>query len=300
MPHVLRRRVTVLSSVLAVVAIAVALLPSVNSAAASGHKHSGPVDVLYAGSLVGLMQQGLGPAYDAETGYTFNGFSGGSGALATDIKGGTEVGDVFVSAAPSVNATLTGPSNGNWVSWYATFASSPLVIGYNPSSKFAAQLKSDPWYQVVTEPGFLMGRTDPATDPKGQLATQAMTQAATMYNEPALTSITSGTSNVYPEQSLVGLLQAGQLDAGFFYASEAAQAGIPTIPLSPIDLDAQYTVTVLNRAPDQAAADAFVAFLFSKLGTSILSHDGVTLVTPPTVTASTKVPKSLKSSLHAG
>jgi molybdate/tungstate transport system substrate-binding protein len=276
---------------------AVALTATAPSATAASHKQSGPVDVLYAGSLVGLMEQGIAPAYDAVTGYTFNGFSGGSGALATEIKGGTQQGDVFVSAAPSVNATLTGSANGDWVSWYANFASSPLVIGYNPSSKFAADLKSMPWYQVITMPGFVMGRTDPATDPKGQLAVQAMAQAATTYSEPALTAITTGAAHVYPEQSLVGLLDAGQLDAGFFYAAEAAQAGIPTISLSPINYEAQYTVTVLNRAPDEKAAQAFVTFLFSKLGKSMLSHDGLTLVTPPTLTGS--VPKALKTTLHA-
>ena len=45
---------------------------------------------------------------------------------------------MFVSASPAVNATLEGAANGNWVSWYATFATTPLVLGYNPTSKFAA------------------------------------------------------------------------------------------------------------------------------------------------------------------
>jgi molybdate/tungstate transport system substrate-binding protein len=263
-------------------------------------QHSGPVDVLYAGSLVGVMEQGIGPAFDAVTGYTFNGFSGGSDALATEIKGGTQQGDVFVSASPKVNTELMGSANGDWVSWYANFATSPLVIGYNKNSKFAADLQSKPWYQVVTEPGFILGRTDPATDPKGKLALQALQQAATSDNLPALNAIGDSTTNVYPEQGLVGLLQAGQLDAGFFYASEAAQAGIPTVSIAPIHLEAQYTVTVLNRAPHAAGGEAFVKFLLSPIGKSILAHDGLTLVTPPSVTGSDQVPESLKATLHVG
>ena len=107
-------------------------------------------------------------------------------------------GDVFVSASPSVNQTLMGPSNGDWVSWYVTFANSPLVIGYNPHSKFAADLKTKPWYEVITEPGFLMGRTDPKTDPKGKLADMALAQAAKMYNLPALNAIVVGDGQCLP------------------------------------------------------------------------------------------------------
>jgi len=234
----------------------------------------------------------------AQTGYTFNGFSGGSDALASEIKGKTEVGDVFVSASPAVNADLQGTSNGNWVSWYATFATSPLVIGYNPDSPFASDFKTKPWYQVVTEPGFILGRTDPATDPKGKLAVEALDQAATEYDEPALKAITTSTSDVFAEQSLVGLLQAGQLDAGFFYAAEAADAGIPTVSLGDIHYAAQYTLTVLNDAPDAKAAQAFVKFLFGPLGTTILEHDGLSLISPPTVTGASYVPQSLKATLH--
>ncbi|MGH9047111.1 MAG: extracellular solute-binding protein [Acidimicrobiales bacterium] len=255
------------------------------------------MDVLYAGSLEGLMAQGIGPAFDAETGYTFNGFSGGSDALANEIKGETQLADVLVSASPAVNSLLEGSSQGNWVSWYSTFATSPLVIGYNPQSPYASALKSMPWYRVVTEPGFILGRTDPATDPKGRLAVKAITQAASRYADPSLKAIVAGSSNVYAEESLVGLLQAGQVDAGFLYASEASAAGIPTISLGSIHLDGRYTVTVLNRAPHAKAAEAFVAFLLGKLGRSILGHDGLTLITPPRVSGPGHVPRSLKAVL---
>ena len=40
-------------------------------------KASGPVDVLYAGSLLDLMQQKIGPAFHKATGYTVSGYSNG-------------------------------------------------------------------------------------------------------------------------------------------------------------------------------------------------------------------------------
>jgi molybdate/tungstate transport system substrate-binding protein len=260
---------------------------------------SGAVNVLYAGSLVNLMEKQIGPAFDSATGFTFTGFSAGSTALATQIKGQVHAGDVFVSASPSVNDSLTGDANGNWVSWYATFASSPLVIGYNPDSRFAADLKSKPWYEVLTEPGILIGSTDPATDPKGKLAAQALTTAGTQQDLPALGALATDQSIVYPEETLVSRLQSGQLDVGFFYSSEATAANIATVPLTGQDLKATYTVTVLNKAPNEAGGEAFIQYLLGADGLAVLQQDGFTLTTPPTITG-TGVPQSLSSTVLPG
>jgi hypothetical protein len=95
------------------------------------------VSVLYAGSLVNLMERGLAPAFGKATGDTLLGLAGGSNGLSNQIKAQQRHGDVFISADPKVNDDLKGAANGDWVSWYITFAQSPLVIGYNPSSRAA-------------------------------------------------------------------------------------------------------------------------------------------------------------------
>ncbi len=252
--------------------VAGAVLP-INAATSSAA--TGSVNVLYAGSLLDLMQMKIGPAFTKATGYTVNGFSAGSTALANEIKGGTQVGDVFISASPAVNLALEGSTNGNWVNTYGLFGSSPLVLGYNPASQFAHALQFRPWYTVVDRTGFLLGRTDPATDPKGVLAVDALTGVALSYGVPALAALASNSSNVFPETTLVGRLQAGQLDAGFFYGVEAAAAHLKTVPLTGTGLKAQYTVAILNRAPNTAAARAFIKFLLSKNGRKILSANGI-------------------------
>jgi molybdate/tungstate transport system substrate-binding protein len=259
---------------------------------------SGPVDVLYAGSLVDLMEKSVGPAFDSATGYTFTGFPGGSSALAHQIKDKVRQADVFVSASPKVNATLEGPANGEWVSWYATFATSPLVLGYNPSSKFAPALRTQPWYDAVGQRGFHLGRTDPATDPKGVLAVQALKAAAAVENQPGLNSAATSPADVYPEETLVGRLQAGQLDAGFFYLAEARAAGIPTVALTGQDFEASYTITVIDHASHQAAADAFVDFLLGSGIRTALEKDGFVLVSPPQVTG-TGLPSVIRASIFA-
>ena len=151
-PSWVRRR-RVLAKVATVIAAASACFPSPSAAPArlgGGQASSGAVDVLYAGSLLDLMENQIGPAFHAATGYNVVGVSAGSSALASEIQGGTEVGDVFISASPSARPVSEGDANGDWVSTYKEFATSPLVLGYNPSSPFASALRTRPWYEVVT------------------------------------------------------------------------------------------------------------------------------------------------------
>jgi molybdate/tungstate transport system substrate-binding protein len=283
--RILRAKVAVpAASLLTAAACAVAgLAPSAGAAGlrpATAAKANGTVHVLYAGSLEDVMNSSIGPAFQKATGYTFSGFPAGSTDLASDIKGKVEQGDVFISASPKVDPTLEGKKNGNWVSWYAPFATTKLVLGYNPSSSFAGDLKSKPWYRVITESGFRLGFTDPKLDPKGVLAAKALDTAATKYNAPALKTIATDQNDLFPEQDLVGRLQAGQLDAGFFYTVEASAAKIPTVSLGSIDETATYTITVLNRAPDAAGAESFVKFLLSKHGVRLLEKVGLATETP--------------------
>lgn len=244
---------------------------------------SGKVQVLYAGSLANLMERGIGPAFDQATGGQFQGTAAGSTALANEIVGKVKQGDVFISASTSANKPLMG----EWEDWYASFATAPLVIGYNPRSTFAHDLKTKPWPEVITESGFRMGTTDPKLDPKGKLAAQALRDE----------HLGPGVAQVFPEEQLVGRLQAGQLDAGFFYSSEAAEQNIPTIGLGGSKLDATYTVTVLKNAPNAAGGQAFVEYLLGPAGTSMMKQHGLRLQ-PITVTGDrTKVPANLRPAL---
>ena len=276
----MRRIVAMLATAFLALGTLSVSLTSADASPSTRAKASGTVDVLYAGSFLDLMEQQIDPAFRKATGYTVSGYSAGSTALATEISGGTQVGDVFISASPAVNASLEGSANGNWVSTYKEFGYSPLVLGYNPKSKFAKDLETKPWYEVVDLPGFLLGRTDPATDPKGVLAVDALTGVALSYDQPNLAPLASSTSNVFEETALVGDLQAGQLDAGFFYAVEAAAAHLKTVPLIGTQLSGQYTVAILNRAPHPAAAKAFVDFLLGPAGRKILKDNGVTPISP--------------------
>ena len=226
------------------------------------------------------MNSSIASAFHHATGYTFAGYPAGSKELASEIKGKVRQGDVFISASPKVDATLEGRRNGGWLSWYAPFASTRLVLGYNRSSSFAGALRTRPWYQVITQPGFRLGFTDPTLDPKGVLTVAALDTAAKRYNDPALAQVATDQNDLFPEEDLVGRLQSGQLDAGFFYTVEASAARIPTVSLGSIDETATYTITVLNRAPNPAGGEAFVKFLLSRQGQRLLRRSGLAHVRP--------------------
>jgi molybdate/tungstate transport system substrate-binding protein len=255
---------------------------------------SGDVFVFSAGSLDTLMTKSVGPAFHAATGYTLVDTSHGSGTLAADIKNKTAVADVFVSASPTVDATLMGASNGNWVSWYAAFASSPEVLGYYPKSKFAKDLQTMPWYKVITLPGFRLGRTNPTQDPGGVLAAKALEETATAQNLPALKTLATETSDEYAEDPEQADIQTGQLDGAFMYEADAISQGSPFVQLTGTSLAGDYTITLVNKAPHLAAAEAFIKFLLGPTGQAEMTADKFNIVSPATVTGS-GVPSALAS-----
>jgi molybdate/tungstate transport system substrate-binding protein len=264
---------------------------------------AGKVNVLYAGSLVNLMEHGVGPAFDKAGGDIFQGYAGGSSGLANQIKGKLRQSDVFVSASPKVNDSLMGSVNGDWVSWYVTFAQSPLGIGYNASSKFAADLKTMPWYQVLQQPGIKIGRTDPKLDPKGALTVTLMKQAEDFYKSPGLSEKVIGTpdnpAQVLPEETLVGRLQSGQLDVGFFYSTETADAKIPALTLpAEIAPKAVYTVTILRNAPNAGGADKFVAFLLGGDGQNVMKEHGLNVQKLTLTGDAARVPNDIQALLN--
>ena len=264
----------------------------------------GKVEVLYAGSLVNLMERSVGPAFEKETGLHFQGYAAGSNLIANQIKGKLRRGDVFISASPTVNNGLMGAENGDHLSWYVNFAESPLMIGYNPQSRFAADFKKKRWDEVLQEPGIRIGRTDPKLDPKGAFTVQMMTKAAELYKQPDLVEKTLGDpenpAQVLPEETLVGRLQSGQLDAGFFYSTETSDLKIPALrPAPELQAKASYTLTILNDAPNQAGAARFVDFLLSASGRALLKQHGVDIVKPAVTGNAQAVPSSVQAVLDA-
>jgi molybdate/tungstate transport system substrate-binding protein len=262
------------------------------------------VNVLYAGSLVNLMERSVGPAFEKLGGERFQGFAGGSNKVANEIKGKLRRGDVFVSANPKVDDQLMGQENGDWVKWYVAFAESPLVIGYNPSSRFVEDLKNKPWYEVLANPEVKLGRTDPKLDPKGALTIELLKRAEAFYQKPGLSQQIIGApdnpTQVLPEETLVGRLQSGQIDIGFFYSTETSDTKIPALKLpEEIAPKAHYTITILRDGPNPDGAERFVSFLLGPQGRDLLKEHGLELLKPKLSGDEKAVPAAIRSLIDA-
>jgi len=190
-------------------------------------------------------------------------------------------------------------------------------------------------FTLMTKPGFQLGRTDPNTDPQGRAFIYMLELAQMKYHLPKdiVTKILGGppasasSTQIFEETALDSRLQAGQLDAASAYLSQAKQLHLHYITL-PSDINlgdptmaTQYAnasititdngqqvtktgaplaldVTVIKGAADQAAANAFVAYVLSSAGRALYSGPGgYTLLTPVATGTTTDIPASIRKEL---
>jgi molybdate/tungstate transport system substrate-binding protein len=201
--------------------------------------------VAYAGSLLKVNEQVIGPAFTRATGYHYQGRGAGSFGLAKEIEAGEINPGVFMS----VGAAPIEQLGSSRETWYVQTLSSPLVVAYNPSSKFGAQLAAiadsrqplSDLFSVMSEPGFRLGRTNPNTDPQGQAFVEMVELATSQFGLPASTvnSVLGSVDNpaqIFAETALDSQLEAGSLDAASAFESQAIQLKLPYITL-PASID---------------------------------------------------------------
>ena len=288
------------------------------------------ISVLYAGSLGNLMETDVGPTFSRATGYKYQGEAKGSLLSANLIKEKLRTPDVFISADPKVNQRLMGNENGDLVRWYATIFGNEMVLGYNPNSRFASELKqigtNDPrLYQILQEKGFRLGRGDPELEPKGYRTLFVFNLAEKRYQQPGLAErvLNNPEQRIFPEEQLVARLEAGQLDAGIFYRNEVAEHSLPFIGfpselnLSDPDLDLQYgavtyvspqgtkyagsaivySITIPENARNRDGAVALVSFILSDEGRKIVEKHALRLIQPLVSGEVDAVPPMLQTAL---
>jgi molybdate/tungstate transport system substrate-binding protein len=214
---------------------------------------SNQVFVMYAASLLKTFKDSVGPLFQKETGYTFEGEARGSVQAANMIIDGLRRPDVFVSAGTIpiiklINGSISnsngdvGKSTTNLAEWLVKFASAEMVVAYSPTSHFYTDLEKArtgeiPWYKVLSKQGFKFGRTDPELDPKGYYAIITAKLSNIYYNDSTIKQRTLGddrnSKQIFPEEILKTILEQGQLDAVAAYKHEAIARGLPYITLPP-------------------------------------------------------------------
>ncbi|MBS4728198.1 substrate-binding domain-containing protein [Mycobacterium sp. SM1] len=279
-------------------------------------KHEGTASVAYAGSLENLNEKTVGPAFSKATGYSYRGRGAGSSALSQEIKSGEITPGVF----ESIGAGPIEALEPKFTTWYVQFAASPLVLAYNPASRYASEFRDyaagkkplGGLFQLLATPGFKLGRTDPNVDPQGAAFIEMLMLAQQRYHLPGdiVTKILGGppssskSTEIFEETALEPRLQAGQLDAASAFLSQAIQLHLNYIPLpgdinlgdpaqaahyatasfplanSTVEHGKPLVVDITTIGEPDRAAAAFVAYVLSKDGLALHRAGGYTLLTP--------------------
>lgn len=287
---------------------------------------SGTADVAYAGSLQNVNELQVSPAFTKATGYKYQGKGGGAVGMAQEIKSKTIAPNVFESIGYAP-VQLIEP---RLTSWAIAFSSSPLVLAYNPNSKFASELTAiksgqkplADLFALMAQPGFYLGRTNPNTDPQGQAFYEMVELAVKKYDlSPSLVQQILGpvdnSHEVYSETGILSLLQSGGLDAASAFLPEAVQRHLAYISLpTSLNFSSQadaslyqtatirlgngsivrgvpLTIDITTVGTPNPAAVSFIHFLLGPKGQAIMKNAGYPTFSPTVIGNLKAVPKGV-------
>jgi molybdate/tungstate transport system substrate-binding protein len=240
----------------------------------------------------------------------------------------TELGksaDIFISADYGVIEQMLIP---DWATWQLPFVNNSMVIAFTPESRYAEEIDSLSWMNILLREDVIYGRSDPDADPCGYRSLMVLKLAEQAYNRKGLHDlfINKNTTYIRPKEvDLLGLLQSHALDYIFIYKSVAVQQGLRFVELpEQINLGAEhfrlsyaqtgidirgnkpgtmiriqaepirYSLCIPLQAKNPELAMEFVIFMLTE-GREILHKMGHELMLPPS--PPDNLPASLKTKL---
>ncbi|MCC6382243.1 MAG: molybdate ABC transporter substrate-binding protein [Dehalococcoidia bacterium] len=237
--------------------------------AATSTPVEGKITVFAAASLTDAFKA-IGTAFSAanpKASVTFN--FAGSSALATQINEGAPA-DVFASA-DDANYRLVAAKG--TIDPQAIFATNvPVIVAPSSGSPVSS-------FEDLAKRGVKLVLAAPSV-PIGNYARQIFTNASTEggagadFSTKVLANLKSNETDV---KSVLAKIQVGEGDAGVVYKTDAAIAGgqVRTIAIpEKYNIVAQYPIGATKGSGNVAAARAFVAFVLSDAGQTILARHG--------------------------
>jgi molybdate/tungstate transport system substrate-binding protein len=214
-----------------------------------------------------------------------------------------------------------------YASWSIRFATNEIVIAFLEKSKYAKEINSENWMDVLMRKDVIFSRSDPASDPCGYRTIFTFMLAEKYYKKTGLTEKMSSKDKEYirpKEVDLVSLLESDVIDYMFQYKSVAIQHGLKYIELpkeinlsdpsknniyTSVSTDIagnkpgskmkvtgdyiNYSLTILNDAPQKEEAVNFVDFLLSPEGMEIFRKNGQNPLVPLIADPVMKLPPRL-------
>ncbi|MEI6348586.1 MAG: tungstate ABC transporter substrate-binding protein WtpA [Bacteroidota bacterium] len=234
--------------------------------------------------------------------------------------------DILLSADYTVIDKLLIPK---YTDWNIKFASNEMVIVYTEKSKRSSEIDSTNWIDILLDKNVEIGRSDPNSDPCGYRTVLVTKLAENYYKTANLSNLlmSKDKENMRPKETdLLALLETNSVDYIFLYRSVAVQHHLKYVTLpdeinlkstkfantyqkvstqingkSPNEKITQigepmvYGITILNNAPHQKLALAFVKFLLTKeKGMAILNKLGQPSVIPSSNINYDKIPDELR------
>ena len=251
------RRTAILAASLVPLAVACGSTPGARSGADA--RVQGSVTVFAAASLTSAFEA-LGKAFERQHGGTSVKFNfAGTPTLVTQIEQGARA-DVFASADTANLDKLK-------TAGFAT--GTPEVFAHNRLEIVVARGNPKRIHSLadLAKPGVIY-ISEAATVPAGRYALQALTKAGVSVTPRSLE----------PDvKSVVSKVELGEADAGIVYTTDVKAAAGRVDGVSIPDLDnvaATYPIVMVKGAENPSAARAFIAFVLSPAGQSMLASYG--------------------------
>ena len=218
-----------------------------------------------------------------------------------------------------------------YTSWSVRFATNEIVIAYGEKSKYSTEINVDNWTDILLRDDVIYSRSDPDADPCGYRALFTIMLAEKLYGNQGLTEkmVVKNKDFIRPKEvDLVALIESNAADYMFQYKSVAIQHGLKYVELpddinlsnpgkteiyKSVSLDItgkspgskinvtgdyiNYSMTVLDNAPQKNEAIDFLCFILSEKGMEIFRKNGQEPIIPFTTEQLYKLPSRLKQSL---
>jgi molybdate/tungstate transport system substrate-binding protein len=236
--------------------------------------------------------------------------------------------DIIASADYFVIDRLIVPQ---YASWSIRFATNEIVIAFQEKSKYAVEINSQNWMDILLRDDVTYARSDPDADPCGYRAVMSFKLAEKYYWKPGLADKLQlkDRSFIRPKEvDLVALVEANAVDYMFQYKSVAIQhnfkfielpdeinLGNPSMngiynlvshnvvgskPGSTMKVTGEYinySLAVLKDAPNSSKAVDFVAYIISPEGMEVFRKNGQEPIIPFTTEQPDIIPDKLKKYL---
>jgi molybdate/tungstate transport system substrate-binding protein len=237
--------------------------------------------------------------------------------------------DIIASADYFVINELLIP---NYTKWSIRFATNEIVIAFQEKSKYASEINTSNWTDILMKDDVTFSRSDPNSDPCGYRTLLTFKLAEKFYNRLGLAEKLASKNKDFirpKEVDLVALVEANAVDYMFQYKSVAIQHNLKYIEL-PREINLgdpamndiyktvsqditgstpgskmtvtgeyiNYSLTVLENAPHSKDAVNFVSFLLSDRGMDIFRKNGQQPIRPCISGQPEMIPISLKKYLN--